>query len=96
MAQVTLNELDPLRKAVLKTTYELKPCPFCGQDMARFVTCHEVEACGEFNRCNNEGSYAVICSFLYRGCGSSSGFYQTREEAARAWNQRAGGAHGSV
>lgn len=86
---VKTNEPDPLRKVSPEITYELKPCPFCGQDIARFVTCHEVEACGEFYRCNHEGSYAVICSFLYGGCGSSSGFYQSRQEAAEAWNQRA-------
>ena len=91
MARVVVYEPDPLRKADPIITYTLLPCPFCGRDMARFITCHEVEACGQFNRCDRDGSFAVICSFVYGGCGSSSGFYESREEAAEAWNKRTEG-----
>lgn len=68
--------------------FNLSPCPFCGKDSAMFISCREVGACGEFNRCGQEGSWAVACSFLRAGCGSSSGFFQTKREAAQAWNRR--------
>ena len=69
-------------------SYDLAPCPFCGKDTVAFISCREVGVCGEFNRCGQEGSWAVACSFLHGGCGSSSGFFQTKREAAQAWNRR--------
>lgn len=68
--------------------YGLSTCPFCGNDSAMFISCREVGACGEFNRCGQDGSWAVACSFTHGGCGSSSGFFQTKQEAAQAWNRR--------
>ena len=54
---------------------ELKPCPFCG---------------GEAD-CNNAGfmkagmpMWAVECL----GCGAVTDFFETEEDAARAWNRR--------
>lgn len=85
---LTLETKNPLGGED-KETYELSRCPFCGGDVARFATCHEVEACGDW--CPTKGAhtaYTVVCSFLYGGCGSSSGFYPTRAEAAGAWNRR--------
>lgn len=72
------------------TKYDLAPCPFCGRDIAQFVTCQEVEACEEFSRCTDGHYLSVICSIYDKGCGSSSGFYPTAAEAAGKWNHRSG------
>ena len=71
------------------TKYDLAPCPFCGRDIAQFVTCQEVEACSEFSRCTDGHYLTVVCSIYDQGCGSSSGFYPTAAEAAGKWNHRA-------
>ena len=70
--------------------YLLTPCPFCGKGIARFVTCQEVRACGGWRACE-EGRYlSIACSFQDGGCGASSGFFPTAQEAADAWNRREG------
>jgi Lar family restriction alleviation protein len=58
---------------------ELKACPFCGGEaLVINVT--------PYNGCN----YTGVCQNLE--CGANIGIYSdTREEAIKAWNKRAGG-----
>lgn len=34
------------------------------------------------------GYYAAVCCFQNGGCGASSGYRETKEEACAAWNER--------
>lgn len=54
----------------------LKPCPFCGGE----AYCNNAgfELCGV-------SKWATECL----GCGTVSGFFDTREEAIEAWERRA-------
>jgi len=71
----------------------LKPCPFCGADVAEICTCEELQACdARCDICPCPKTYQVVCSWDNYGCGASSGVKDTREEAANAWNHRVGDA----
>lgn len=67
-------------------TKELRPCPFCGRpDTMCFSNNHE--------ECDDDidvpTMYIVVCSMHDGGCGAHSGYYETKWEAAAAWNRRA-------
>lgn len=69
---------------------ELAPCPFCGRWEPVLTDCQELQACETWKRCPAVSHYkAVVCSIAGGGCGASSGFWPTDEEAVRAWNRRA-------
>lgn len=80
---------------------KLKPCPHCGSINLEFTDMHNLEECGNFDTdycpCNEYDSTAhcaytsVVCTVQKGGCGASSGYYLTKEEAAESWNRRAGG-----
>lgn len=54
---------------------KLKPCPFCGRHRAKLLSI------------DDEGNgFSAACFSLT--CKGSSGIYETREEAIRAWNRR--------
>lgn len=62
---------------------ELKNCPFCGNkniildddnDPAVYVLQSEL--------------HIVVCDFNQGGCGASTGWEATKEQAIKAWNQR--------
>ena len=58
------------------TEPKLKPCPFCGgKDVATML-------CGD--------GYYVVCYSRNKGkgCGSSTGWHETEQEAIEAWNKR--------
>ena len=63
--------------------YELKPCPFCGEQ--KYV---------KVSSFDGYGGYGVVCnasgfdSDPNRGCGASSGYGDTEEAAAARWNRR--------
>lgn len=64
---------------------ELRPCPFCGRsDTMCFSNNHE--------ECDDDidvpTMYIVVCSMHDGGCGAHSGYYETKLEAAAAWNRR--------
>jgi len=64
----------------------LRPCPFCGRsDTMCFSNNHE--------ECDDDidvpTMYIVVCSMHDGGCGAHSGYYETKREAAAAWNRRA-------
>ncbi len=70
---------------------DLSPCPFCGQsdtvepiEASRMFADMDVEVGDE-----HQESFAVVCSVWNEGCGASSGFMLTREQAAQRWNRRA-------
>ena len=72
---------------------ELKPCPFCGADVAVVCDCEEFEACNAgCDGCTEEKTYQVVCDFTRHGCGASTGARKTLIEAKFAWNHRAGDA----
>lgn len=77
---------------------ELDKCPFCGADVAEMLNAHDLEECGNFEcdccpceqyedvgRCE---FHTVVCSINKGGCGASSGYFETEERAAQAWNNR--------
>ena len=79
---------------------KLRPCPHCANTNLEFTDMHDLEECGNFDTdscpCNEYGppvhcAYkSVVCSVQKGGCGAASGYYLTEEEAAEAWNKRAG------
>lgn len=65
--------------------YELKPCPFCGKDVAEF--CRGSDLAPEENF-GSDSDVVVICSCSEGGCGAASGIYPTGYMAGDAWNRR--------
>jgi len=61
---------------------KLLPCPFCGKTDAVEVM-QEADSCSVYH-----GSYQVVCNTRSGGCGSTSGYYTTIEDAIKAWNKR--------
>lgn len=71
---------------------KLKPCPFCGKNVADLGTVAEQELLDSDNEnyALYSSLYSVECNFLNGGCGASIGqFYDHPEQAAEAWNRRA-------
>lgn len=79
-------------KSTLGEPIVLSRCPFtaCGgtQKAVHFIT--NVELLNPQERAKSVATlqYAVICDHLIGGCGSSSGFLPTQEQAAHLWNDR--------
>lgn len=70
---------------------KLDNCPFCGQTKTvTFATAREMEDCKDMDSCQTSDcrSVAVVCDFTQGGCGASSRYARTEEEAAEAWNRR--------
>lgn len=65
---------------------ELKPCPFCGSTTAPTVM-NQNEAQWLDNDAENL-SMVVCCAAKKFGCGASTGFCDTAEQAVEAWNTR--------
>ena len=69
----------------------LKPCPFCGEDTSVFcMSAAQIEMLDEDdpNYDNAVFEFAVCCDFHLGGCGATSGYRDTAEEAVEAWNRR--------
>lgn len=65
---------------------KLKPCPFCGNKNISVVVDNAEYSLGltdETNKC-----FKVICSKTSCGCGASSGWRNTKQEAVDTWNSR--------
>lgn len=58
---------------------DLKPCPFCGNTNL-YIQMTKESGCDD--------QYQVICNFNWNGCGASSGYWDTPQEAVDAWNRR--------
>ena len=72
---------------------ELKPCPFCGRQVAGITDCGETTCfaainCFCFDTCVNK-TYTVVCNRQSGGCGATGGYHRTESEAIEAWNRRA-------
>lgn len=88
-------EVEP-EKEKQKKKEELIPCPFCGKSVAEHTTIQDCEMCANFEdeemcpeyECCGHGHF-VACNVNKGGCGASTGWYQTPEEATEAWNRRA-------
>lgn len=73
----------------------LLPCPHCGKTESLIVGTDE--ELGDFKEDSICGWYQVCCSAYMDfssgrndgGCGASSGYAPTREEAIEKWNRRA-------
>ncbi len=72
----------------------LKSCPFCGKSVAEIDDAKELEDCPYFDDCDHAeyeqcSMHSVVCNIHKGGCGASSGYYVTVEDAVDAWNRRA-------
>lgn len=63
---------------------ELRRCPFCGNE--NLVVLEESTDSEIYENIIN---YAVCCDFHRGGCGATSGYRISEEEAIEAWNKRA-------
>lgn len=67
----------------------LNPCPFCGKAEIVVLTSNDItEADRDDDRYEPDPSYAAVCDFNRDGCGATSGYRDTQELAAQAWNRR--------
>ena len=75
----------------LGPSYELNYCPECGKKLSQLRACpfcgQEV-ACARMVKRDDEERWFVVCG-VGNGCGASSGWYDSVEEAEAAWNRRA-------
>lgn len=77
---------------------QLKPCPFCGKSVATLSNAKELEDCSNFEdddgcpACMDWsggcGCHTVVCGVTEGGCGASTGYFPTKDEAIAAWNRR--------
>lgn len=86
--QELLDKIEELRMLVEEQQLELcideglLPCPFCGESNSATID-------EEDNIDLSENSYySVVCNYRKGGCGSSSGYKETIEEAVELWNTR--------
>ena len=89
---------------------KLKPCPLCGKSGAVWADAQDLEACENFEgedcpsletKQVHLGDDAkgcpyviIVCDFNKGGCGASSGFRKSVQEAIEAWNRRADNGRG--
>lgn len=68
---------------------KLKPCPFCGNKKAvEIIDSADTEEVDFFCVEKVESDYHIICNVSKGGCGASSGYADTKDEAIKAWNRR--------
>lgn len=63
-------------------------CPFCGFGCAEIATCKELGNCQNFEECEHNGFYSVVCNINKGGCGASGGYANNIEKAWEKWNRR--------
>lgn len=69
---------------------EMKQCPFCGNKNIDIDGCQGLEMCKGFEDCCENEMKSVVCNVNKGGCGASSGFCFTAEQAIEKWNIRDG------
>ena len=68
---------------------ELKKCPFSGKiTTVTIATAEEMGDCKDGADCIECGHFCAVCDYTGGGCGASSRYARTPEEAAEAWNRR--------
>lgn len=68
---------------------ELKPCPICGKtETLKISDCVAIEDCDRFEICDKVTFKLIVCDYNKGGCGTSSGYRPTKEQAIEAWNDR--------
>ena len=69
---------------------DMLKCPFCGNEKVKVISCDE--DCCDDTECEGciKKCYAVRCPKTEGGCGATSGWNKTKEEAKNAWNCREG------
>ena len=78
--------------------YQLRACPYCGKDVADFATAKEEEECKWFDDDERCDAYAyngcpckkIVCNAQKGGCGASTGYSWSEEDAVERWNRRVG------
>ena len=80
-------------KEIMMSDVLLIKCPFCGKLKATVATAKQTEECKFYETCSNFeydecSMFTVVCDVNQGGCGSSVGYYTTKEEAIRRWNTR--------
>lgn len=70
--------------------FELNYCPECGKKLSHFRACPFCEMEVARIRYLGTKNIYVECDKNYGGCGTSTGLYETEEEAEAAWNRRGG------
>lgn len=83
---------------MMHEVFDLKPCPFCGKDVAEFGTALELEDCANYDdehKCPaffpfgvECGLVKIVCNVNKGGCGASTGYSWEKEDAVRKWNGR--------
>lgn len=68
----------------------LPSCAHCGKSVAHLCTSEEYASLQGIQTDDRHiTSYAVVCDYQQGGCGASSGFAETKEEAIAKWLVRA-------
>ena len=68
----------------------LLSCPFCGKKntaRSQNMSEYEKETFGEES--GNYQQWHVVCDANNLGCGASTGFFDSEEDAIKSWNTRA-------
>jgi Lar family restriction alleviation protein len=65
------------RAAEMNSEKELKPCPFCGEEVVIYID--------DSANCESNWTLAIIC-----GCGCEMSFFEDREMLVAHWNRRDG------
>ncbi len=68
---------------------KLKPCPFCGNGNITIVVDNAYHSFGIADK-DEVVNFKVICSVTSCGCGASTGWKYSKEEAIKDWNRRKG------
>ena len=82
---------NDIGRAIGNSSHEsayLNSCPFCGKDEARYMTAREV---AEMHEGSNPGEFTghfIICDACTGGCGTLTGYSDTKDAAYRLWNTR--------
>lgn len=69
--------------------FNLRYCPECGKELSQLMAC---PFCDQEVAKVEEDPYKVyvVCNYHEGGCGATSGYHHSKEEAIEAWNRRGG------
>lgn len=61
-------------------------CPFCDSHSAPQLESKSEDMGVDYSKIDEQ--WRIVCNVHDEGCGSSSGFHKTQEQAIQAWNTR--------